>query len=100
MAKTVRVACKLPMGIELPFFKMFDDGTGVPAGKHMVPTGERIILGGPAPRLDMLGEVVTEVDAEQFQRWLDQNPHHPFVASGDIRVLDDVEGRTVGAHDD
>lgn len=93
--KTVRVACTITNGAMLQLWqKGFDDGTG--DGERMPrKDGLAVRLNGPSALHTGAGAThradvepgVTEVDAEWWGKWLDQNKLNPAVDSGAIREV-------------
>ncbi len=92
----VKVACKIPNGIELRLFKQgFDDGTGQRPLIHD-QTKPRVFLAGPNTLGAGVGNTMVEtapavhsdVDAEYFAEWLKQNEKNPLVTKGFIVQVD------------
>lgn len=88
--RTVQVFCCIPNGIELQLMRQgFDDGTGMrPQRRHGAP----VRVGGPSGRMQGVGALsrspeasqaaVTDVDAEFWAEWLEQNGRNPVVEQG------------------
>lgn len=93
----VRVSCLIPNGLELRLFtKGYDDGTGF---RPIIEdrSKPRVFLAGPNSLAAGVGNtmltasepVVTEVDAEYFALWLEQNEKNTLVTGGLIAKVDD-----------
>jgi hypothetical protein len=87
----VRVACTIVNGVELRLSdRTFDDGTGM---RHAVPVGEPVRLNGASALPAGAGNPgdgaagVTEVDAEWWGKWLEQNQGSPLLAAGAVKAL-------------
>lgn len=97
--KKVRVACTVLNGLMIHKWKKgFDDGTG-DGEAPMVRDGAGIRLNGPSALHAGTGNsggvglkpAFTEVDAEWFAAWLEQNKLNPFVAEGFVYEEKDDE---------
>lgn len=97
---TVKIGCTIPNGIMLQLWKKgYDDGTG--DGETMPSKdGVGVRLNGPSSlntgagathRSDLFG--VTEVDAEWFGKWKEQNKLNPMFAEGAIHEVKDEAAR-------
>lgn len=93
----VKVGCIIPNGIMLQLWKKgFDDGTG--DGETMPSKdGVGVRLNGPstlntgAGATHRGGSAFTEVDAEWFGKWREQNKLNPLLAEGSIYEVKDEE---------
>lgn len=95
MADFVKVACRVPNGLNIRLSKPgFDDGTGV---KAMVHDGPGVRLNGPSVLQTGAGNTMredlppgeTSVDADWMGRWLDQNSTNPLVTMEQVFLLDE-----------
>lgn len=93
--KTVTVACRVMNGLSVRLHKRGeDDGTGA---RPMIADGAPVRLAGPSSidagvgsteRLDEV-PITTEVDAEWWGKWHEQNKLNPFVSKGLVYALED-----------
>lgn len=99
----VRIGCKQVNGLMLQLWKEgFDDGTGV---KTRIKDGPGIRLNGVSARAAGVGNTepvedhgVTEVDAEWWNKFVDQNHgHNPMLDTGLIYDLDKAEAEREAA---
>ena len=96
MTDMVKVACRVPNGISIRRFKHgYDDGTGY---KPMIPDGLPVFLPGPSSLHTGVGNtsadadpVVSEVDAEWWAAWLEENKLNPLVTSEQVCLLREEE---------
>lgn len=97
--KKVRIACRVPNGVKLRLFKPgYDDGTGSGIRATVIDGAPVTIAGSPSlatgvnspvpPRDDT---TITEVDAEFWQKWREQNKLDPLLAHGVIYDVDEAE---------
>lgn len=93
--RTVRVSCNIVNGVELALFERGeDDGTGS-GYRPIVAKGPRVVLKGPSGiRAGLLqashgAGVVTEVDAEWFDKWWAANQKNPLVLAGQIAIAEE-----------
>jgi hypothetical protein len=100
--RTVKVKCSVPNGMLIRISKPgYDDGTGDNV-KTTVWDGPGVRLNGPsslhagAGNSDGAGQEPgeTEVDAEWFDRWLEQNKINPLVADGHVQKVEEKENPT------
>jgi len=108
-AKTVTVYCKHPNGVVLQLYQMVEQQQAKPGGYETVKVaqklGEPVRVNGNRVPLDEKGQpreidyliiggyaLTAGVDAEFFQRWLEQNKHHPMVKNGLIGAHFTEEG--------
>lgn len=93
--KTVRIACTITNGIMLQLWKPgFDDGTGK---NPMIHDGPGVRLNGPHARDTGAGAThridvppaITEVDAEWWAKWKEQNKLNPYFDVGAIREVEE-----------
>lgn len=93
--RTTRVSCSVPNGVELRLFDLehdFDDGSGLP-NQPARQTGS-IVLKGPDALATGVGNqtgaaVENEVDAEQWEGWLEANGENFLVLSGAVRAVEE-----------
>ncbi len=99
MSRTVKIACLIPNGIYVRLYKSgFDDGTG-DGVKPTVHDGPAVRLNGPSPLHTGVGNTdpvdiepgFTEVDAEWWEKWVEQNAINPAVATKQIFVAPEDE---------
>lgn len=94
----VKVACSIVNGLKLRVSRPgYDEGTG--SGMKMPAfDAQQVTLKGPSPIDAGVGSPsssktggvgITEVDAEFFARWLEQNERNPIVQQGCVRVIED-----------
>lgn len=98
--KFVTVACKVPCGLEIYLNRKesYDEETmqGSRQRVRYVPTGKAVIIRGPAqpngqaprgyvrPTVSSGYALTPGVDAEWFEKWMDQNKLNPLVTEGMI----------------
>lgn len=91
--RTVKVMCSIPNGVELRTFGPgYDDGTGT--GNQIAPrVVDSIVLRGPPALSAGVNSpegypVETEVDAEAWDRFMEQNKKvpHPLLADASVYV--------------
>lgn len=91
--KKVGVACSIVNGVELRLHeRIYDDDTASATGRKVaIPVGESVVLRGPSALAAGTGHpgdgaaVVTQVDAEWFARWEEQNKGSTLLESGAIK---------------
>lgn len=93
MGDIVRVACRIPNGVELNLTTEVEDGTGARQRYHK---GEPVVLKGPHPKRHGIapdsrntGEIANEVDVAFWREWIMQNAEASLVKNGFIRELKD-----------
>lgn len=94
--RTVKVMCSIPNGVELRTFAPgYDDGTGTGNRMQQRVTGT-VLLKGPSSLDAGVNApsgvpVETEVDAEFWDTWLNQNEKNTLLTTGAVAGPDQKE---------